>query len=57
MDATEKNIKIAKRILNIINEEKCTVQQFESISRFVNETIRMNQTVHLDVETIFEYLD
>ena len=45
MDATDKNYKIADRILTVLAKENCTVLQASEILAYVGNQIRKESTV------------
>lgn len=47
METTEKNCRVADRIMEILANEKCTVENAQEILREVGREITRNTTVHL----------
>ena len=45
MEATKQNYQIAKKIIELLINENCTVKQSEEILSFVGTTIRNTSTV------------
>lgn len=45
MELTERNVKVARRIVDIMAEEKCTVADAQDILRCVTSTIDFTATV------------
>ena len=54
MQATAKNEKIARELINVLAENSCTVADADSILRFVSEAVKIKATVQKSDEKLFE---
>lgn len=57
MEATRKNIKIVEKIIELLSEEKCTIDESTKILQYANNMIKETSMVQSAADQINQIID